>query len=247
MALGGILQRLADELNLRISVVNGDVTADYGSDPSTIRRKLGDLVKKEMQRSSFRKEDVACVLQLMDTDGAFVPSSAIIERPIGSETSKRRGGQKERSFQYTEKNIYAKNREKAEERNMCKSRNMMLLRGMRETCGIRYAAFYMSRNLEHVLADESGNPPPEAKDLIAEEFNDMFVEDLSMFKKFINDPAIAKFNTATGDFWQRYNQSWEYIEQKDSLRSLERASNLCLLVEILERAGKGEELRELFS
>ena len=190
---------------------------------------------------------MACVLQLMDTDGAFVPSSAIIERPIGSETSKRRGGQKERSFQYTEKNIYAKNREKAEERNMCKSRNMMLLRGMRETCGIRYAAFYMSRNLEHVLADESGNPPPEAKDLIAEEFNDMFVEDLSMFKKFINDPAIAKFNTGTGDFWQRYNQSWEYIEQKDSLRSLERASNLCLLVEILERAGKGEELRELFS
>ncbi len=72
VALGGILQRLADELNLRISVVNGDVTADYGSDPSTIRRKLGDLVKKEMQRSSFRKEDVACVLQLMDTDGAFV-------------------------------------------------------------------------------------------------------------------------------------------------------------------------------
>ncbi len=26
VALGGILQRLADELNLRISVVNGDVT-----------------------------------------------------------------------------------------------------------------------------------------------------------------------------------------------------------------------------
>ena len=103
VALGGILQRLADELNLRISVVNGDVTADYGSDPSTIRRKLGDLVKKEMQRSSFRKEDVACVLQLMDTDGAFVPSSAIIERPMESKTRKRRGGDQERSFQYTEK------------------------------------------------------------------------------------------------------------------------------------------------
>ena len=136
VALGGILQRLADELNLRISVVNGDVTADYGSDPSTIRKKLGDLVKKEMQRSSFRKEDVACVLQLMDTDGAFVPSSAIIERPMESKTRKRRGGDQERSFQYTEKNIYAKSREKVEERNTCKARNMMLLRGMRETCGI---------------------------------------------------------------------------------------------------------------
>ena len=242
VALGGILQRLADELNLRISVVNGDVTADYGSDPSTIRRKLGDLVKKEMQRSSFRKEDVACVLQLMDTDGAFVPSSAIIERPTENETRKRRGGDQERSFQYTEKNIYAKSREKVEERNTCKARNMMLLRGMRETCGICYAAFYMSRNMEHVIADEGGNLTPEAKDRIAEQFNDMFEEDLPMFKKFINESAIAKFDTKTGDFWQRYNQSWEYMEQKNSLRSLERASNLCLLVEILEKAGKGEEL-----
>lgn len=70
----------------------------------------------------------------------------------------------------------------------------------------------------------------------------MFEEDLTMFKKFINESTIAKFDTKTGDFWQRYNQSWEYMEQKNSLRSLERASNLCLLVEILEKAGKGEEL-----
>ena len=159
-----------------------------------------------------------------------------------SKTRKRRGGDQERSFQYTEKNIYAKSREKVEERNTYKARNMMLLRGMRETCGICYAAFYMSRNLEHVIADEGGNPTPEAKDRIAEQFNDMFEEDLTMFKKFINESTIAKFDTKTGDFWQRYNQSWEYMEQKNSLRSLERASNLCLLVEILEKAGKGEEL-----
>ena len=240
IALGTILQRLAETLNLRVTVVNGDITSDDDSEPSNVRKKLGDLVKLEMQRSSFRKDDVAGVALLMDTDGAFVPNEAIMEIDLGKQVHRRRGSEASSNFRYTEECIFTTNRQKAEVRNERKSRNMMLLRGMKDVRGIPFAAFYMSRNMEHVIAAKAENLTSREKSLIASDFNDSYVGNLSAFKTLINSPDIVKYKQIDGDFRQRYVLSWEYIEQKGSLRSLARASNINLLVELLEHFGNAQ-------
>ena len=116
----------------------------------------------------------------------------------------------------------------------------MLLRGMKDVRGIPFAAFYMSRNMEHVIAAKAENLTSREKSLIASDFNDSYVGNLSAFKTLINSPDIVKYKQIDGDFRQRYVLSWEYIEQKGSLRSLARASNINLLVELLEHFGNAQ-------
>ena len=176
----------------------------------------------------------------MDTDGAFVPNEAIMEVNLGEKVHRRRGSEASSNFRYTEECIFTTNRQKAEVRNERKSRNMMLLRGMKDVRGIPFAAFYMSRNMEHVIAAKAENLTSREKSLIASDFNDSYVGNLSAFKTLINSPDIVKYKQIDGDFRQRYVLSWEYIEQKGSLRSLARASNINLLVELLEHFGNAQ-------
>lgn len=236
IALGSVLERIASVLNLRINVVHGDITSESSSSPVTIKKRVGDLVRAEMKRSAFTQRDVVQVMQLMDTDGAFVPSNAIIERPMASAHPFRRGcGSLD--LIYSETNIMTNDRTGTENNCFRKARNMQILRGMSDICKIPYAAFYVSRNLEHALDANIGNLSDDEKMRIAAKLRELYVDDIIRFKKLISDPDLVKFENTSGNFRERYARSWDYIEKSDSLHSLARASNVVLLVELLETLG----------
>lgn len=119
---------------------------------------------------------------------------------------------------------------------------MKILRGMSETCKIPYAAFYVSRNLEHALDANIGNLSDDEKMCIAAKLRELYVDDIVYFKKLISDPALVKFENTSGNFRERYDRSWDYVEKPDSLHSLARASNVVLLVELLENLSDAEKV-----
>ena len=211
-ALDGVLSRLLNNEKIRFHVVKGDITTSERQGNTSIKTLVNGQVRKFMTSYHLQPKDILQVVHLMDTDGVFVPESAIIE---DREISR---------FEYTSTTITASSKDAVRRRNASKSNNMLQLARMGTTYkNIPYEAYYCSRNLEHVLHDIEGDCSPDEKLKLSDLFDEQYRDYPAAFLTFISSvpPAVPCCD---------YDDSWNYISQPDALHSLERGCNLHILL-----------------
>lgn len=214
-ALKGILASLFCNKLIRFHVVRGDATNFARQGNRSIKTYVNSLVQKFLSAHHFKTTNLLQVIQLMDTDGAFVPNSAIIEKE-GLE-----------NLYYSETAIYAPSKDSVIRRNAVKSKNMLFLAHMKTTYkNIPYQAYYFSRNLEHALHDIIKDCSDEEKRNYSNEFNEKYKDQPHEFLSFISTepPAVP---------CSEYVDSWDFISKAGKLHSLRRGSNLHILLKNL--------------
>lgn len=204
-ALESILSELYEEKNIVFSIVGGDITADYGSKPINVDKKIVSFIKNAMERDKFLKSDIDRVVHLVDTDGAYISDEHIVKK----NTDK---------YIYTENNIETNNVEECIKRNKRKSLILNKL-STKSTIfkNLKYNVYYMSCNLEHVLHNIQ-NADDNVKMELAEKLEDRYYDNPNEFVKFISESDFTVN--------KNYDESWEYI--KSDLNSLHRHSNFHL-------------------
>lgn len=192
---------------VRVNVVHGDITADKNSMPSNIASAVGKLVKDHASKYGLKRGDFLRVIQVVDTDGAYIPDANVVEdnghvgSPVYSETEIRAA---------PKSNIMARNRRKRANLDRLSSAGCVWTT-------IPYSVYYMSCNLDHVLHGVQ-NSSDEDKAKNASVFAKKYYDDLDGFLNFISDPIIA----VAGE----YKDTWAFI--REGLSSLQRHTNLAL-------------------
>lgn len=208
-ALSLSLLNLFEKFNqeIQVEIVFGDVTSDRDASPSNIVRKVADIIKAFLKRYHVKKTDISEVIQITDTDGAFVPEHFIFEDPKCEKT------------EYSLTSIKTKNKESIIERNAKKSQNLRKLRQTNKILSIPYHIVYMSCNLDHVLYNVFNSSDTD-KTNNSFRFNKQYRNDLNGFWYFISKSSFS----VSMDFIN----SWKFIE-KDA-NSLKRYSNIHLVL-----------------
>jgi len=203
-ALGVIFQRFFDKNTVRVKVIHGDITTERSVDTSNILIHIKNIVQQSLIDYKLRKSDILRIIHLVDTDGAFIPDSAIVFddealKPFYSTTS-----------------IKTANPEGLIHRNHQKKMNLIKLHSTRLVWGnIPYSVFYFSSNLEHALYDKL-NLSDEEKETNALRFAEKYIDDIPAFKAFVRNSEFAVIDD--------YMSSWLFIRQ--GLNSLNRHTNI---------------------
>lgn len=208
-ALYLLFNKLYDKNLVHIEITHGDITTKDWAGTENIVGRIGNLVKHYAAANHFKAQDFQEVIHIVDTDGAYIPESAVVEDafckdPVYSLTEIRTA---------RPSMICQRNREKREV--------LSRLIPLKKVWGsIPYRIFYMSSNLDHVLYDKL-NSTDDEKEADAYAFAKHYQDNLPGFLSFICDSDFS----IMGD----YKKSWEFIQQE--LHSLERYSNLGILFE----------------
>lgn len=189
----------------RFIFTGGDITSDWGSTPQNIKEQVGRIVKKATQRYGIKQGDISAIIQLVDTDGCFIPN----EHVIASNTC---------HLSYQLERILTDSVDEIQKRNSHKSRNIKCLYACSKIARCPYKMLYFSREQEHVLHDIA-NPTAAEKTALADQFDKRYRGRLDEFLDFIQNPQIAP----AGD----YLMTWQFI--MEGTNSLHRHSNLHLL------------------
>ena len=193
--------------DLIVEITHGDVTSRAGVNPASIRRKVGKVVHAFLARNHFlTRSDIREVIQLTDTDGAFIPDEAVYQNSTFGK------------IRYSTSAITTPCRRSILERNKRKSSCLKELVKTRTVLGsIPYRIFFMSCNIEHVLHNKL-NCGEREKVKFALEFALRFKDNPAGFKRFMESSDFAVLGG--------YEDSWNYIRQ--GTESLNRHSNLAL-------------------
>lgn len=206
-ALGLIITKLIINNKVEVKILNCDITSDKSTETYNILEILGNYIREFLAREKYEIEDLYKVVQIVDTDGAYVSNEYIKEDANYDK------------FYYTREYIAYKDMEAVIERNKKKagilsklSKNTTVLKS------VPYEIYYFSTNLEHVFHNIQNMPNIE-KRKYAELVSDKYYN--SEFK-FIED--MKRFSVCTGN---TYEDSWEYIKKGNN--SLKRCSNIYFL------------------
>lgn len=164
--------------------------------------KIYEIVKKFIKESKVNKSDIWQIVHIFDTDGTYVPNSAVV---LGNT----------KDFFYSTTQISCKNPERIIKRNEKKRKIMNFLLCQQEIKNIPYIGYYMSSNLDHVLYNEQ-NLPEELKIVFADTFYEELRKKPELFIDFLEEVGESVPNS--------FPVSWGYI--KEGLHSLERHTNL---------------------
>lgn len=187
-----------------VYVVHGDITSRRGITPANVRKEIASMVKSYAARNGLRQSDFEKVIHLMDTDGAFVDSSRVIEA-AGLDRA-----------QYYDSEIRCRKPEDIVTRNAQKAAVMRQLAATSSVWrSIPYEPYYMSCNLDHVLYDKQNLSDDEKEDE-AVLFSRKYHDDVSGFIQFICHSPFSVMGTR--------RETWRFIEVDDN--SLKRHSNL---------------------
>ncbi len=187
---------------------SGDLTADKSVTEKNILQKLNDAVmdfrKNGIPFNNIKVQDIQEVVQIVDMDGAFIPSENIV-----------RG--EDSYFRYTDENIITANVDGARGRNKKKASVLRKLIEVSQVGNIPYSIYFASCNMDHLLFG-SRMLPPRDKDSFSFRFQMMCDAHPDRLEKTVFAPGIA----ANGN----YADSWTYIQQ--NCCSLQRHTNLNL-------------------
>ena len=162
------------------------------------------MVKSYAARNGLRQSDFEKVIHLMDTDGAFVDSSRVIEA-AGLDRA-----------QYYDSEIRCRKPEDIVTRNAQKAAVMRQLAATSSVWrSVPYEPYYMSCNLDHVLYGKR-NLSDDEKENEAICFSRKYHDDVSGFIQFICHSPFSVMGTR--------RETWRFIEADDN--SLKRHSNL---------------------
>ena len=167
--------------------------------------EIESIVRFECERYGLSQSDILRVIHIADTDGLFIPDTAV------------RMDYRARHADYRENAIYTCNPESIKERNKRRRGNVMILiQSQRLSGGIPYSIFYLSRNIEHALYGIDRHVNDSRKTDLAYDFADRFGSDWKSFMNYIETEGITIGNT--------YEDSWKLIQ--NNTESLKRHTNL---------------------
>ena len=208
-ALGTVLDTILSNEKIHFAITEGDITTKDDVNASNVIRRINEIVKFTQERYHFKASDLLEIVHLIDTDGAFIPDTAVINNAEAMH------------IQYTLQNIQTDDIEKIVERNQKKLGLVKLLRSKTEINKKPYKMFYFSRNQEHVLHNEARELTTSEKNTLADQFDDLYGDAPEAFLEFIKSKDFA----VPGD----YAETWTFIE--NGTHSLERWSNFHLYFE----------------
>lgn len=209
-ALGLPFQGVFSSDAVIFDVVHGDLTLQESQKP--MRDRVRDTVLSHLERrAGYRWDDIRMIVEVCDTDGAFVPDDSVVPSQDGR-------------LSYGTEVIATGNVVGIRGRNATKAS------AMRQLCAAGHLTYkrhkvplyacFLSRNLEHALHNEAGECSNERKKELAHQFQRRFGRDAEGFKAFLRSEEIV----APGDL----KGSWEWIQK--GTNSLKRASNLHLIL-----------------
>lgn len=202
-SLSTVLSRIFSSATVRFQVVHGDVlTRDFVA-PDKIVAAVNEQVKL-FRGSVYKPGDFCKIVHLADTDGAFIPESAVVKEALEG---------KQYPF-YTDTQILSPEPENILDRNVRKSRNIARLSSIGKIGGIPYSFYYFSCNLDHVLHGRNNLNEAE-KIMCSRAFDLRYADAPDAFIRFMKDESFAVRGT--------YQETWAFIKQ--GTRSLERHSN----------------------
>ncbi len=190
---------------VRVKITYGDITSkDFvGAD---ILKCIPKYINSFLAENKYRKSDIKEIVHIIDTDGTFVSDKLV-----------KKGEEK---LCYQKDCIITSNPDGIRKRNQSKARALDKLWHALTVCGdIPYRAYFLSRNLEHVLHNREDDVSDKEKKMLSNKFDKKYGVKLKDFINFISDKTFA----VQGN----YKQTWEFI--KKDTNSLHRHSNLHLL------------------
>ncbi len=204
--LSPILKKIFQSEEVRFHVVHGDLTSEFSTTTNNAITVVNDHVKVEMKRYGYKRNDILRIIHLVDTDGAFIPDDGVTFDKVNQ-------------LQYGMETITTNAPDNIKRRNRRKSQVMRRLWSTGKIGGTPYSIYYFSRNLEHVLYNESGNLTDDQKETLADDFADTYAANTDSFIALLSDSSFTVRDT--------YGKTWEFIAQGN--HSLHRHCNLHLL------------------
>lgn len=204
-SLSTVLSRIFSSSSVKFQVIHGDILTRGFTSPEKIVTAVWDQVKAFMG-VIYRKSDICQIVHLTDTDGVFIPDSAVVE-----DYALDAGAYPH----YTETQIQTPDPAALLDRNRRKRNNINRLSIRTEISGIPYSMYYFSSNLDHVLHGKM-NLSEWEKIRYAEEFDLKYGDDPDGFTLFMKESSFSKCDD--------YRSSWTFI--KTELHSLKRYTNL---------------------
>ena len=188
---------------IEFTFTSSDISSDPDINISNVENRIYEKVHEVMQDKKLKRQDIIQIVQIFDTDGAYIPDSAIIN---GSTYA----------FQYSTTNISCTYSQRAIERNERKREIINHLLNQTMIKSYPYEMYFMSCNLDHALYNEI-NLDKELKQEYADEFYERFIGKEYMFPAFLESDVV-------NDVPDNMSASWRYI--REGLHSLERHTNL---------------------
>lgn len=196
---------------------------NYWVHPNNIEDAIYTLFLDDFfDREKILPKDITEIIQIVDTDGAYISDECIVEDS---------SLQEEESPFYKDDEIACLDVEKIKLRNQQKSENLTYL----SKCStikvkqktVPYSVYYFSSNLDHFL-HHSANLDYRMKRNLADTFARNYIGDVEGFvKEIAGDPDAVKNMS--------YEESWDFIKKGNN--SLHRDTNLnVLLTKLFEEA-----------
>lgn len=210
------IELITARIEINGDFVGGDITSKTGVNTSNIEYMIRKLILYPcMAMHRIDEKDVIGVIQIVDTDGAYLDDNRIIEQEGISKTI------------YNDDAILTDKFDKIADRNERKRDNLDYLNSLTDikvkNRWVPYDVYYHSCNFDHCTSGER-NLDYRLKTEYARDFSGRcyLLED---FIKFYNQEMLA---IASND----YDESWEYI--REGLHSIERSSNLNVLLNMIK-------------
>lgn len=212
-ALGLVFSRLVRGVEMKFDVIHGDMTSDESIGVKHIECAIAGKVDQYLRKHPFiKRNDILKVVQIVDTDGAFVPNSQVMKSDSGL-------------TEYTDTCIKAKNKDRMIRRNIRK-RSIIhhLIQLEKLSMGFSYEVYYFSRNLEHVLHNIIADLRDEEKENFAFKVADYYSENPQKFLQFISGSEVC----VPGG----YKDTWKFIMSGGN--SLKRYCNIAVFFETIK-------------
>ncbi len=187
-----------------------DITANakVKSAQGELTKYVQDFRMKSGPWRGIRVDEIQEIVQIVDLDGAFIPSEHIFrgENPW---------------FEYSDEGIFTKNVDGARGRNKKKQESLnKLVFDVKKIDNIPYSIYFVSCNMDHVLFDQRSLTPRQK-----EEMANQFWLQCEKYPNIL-DETVFKDGVATE---KSYEESWKEIQQDN--KSIERHTNVNLFLE----------------
>lgn len=213
-ALALVCSRLVKAYDIEFDVLHTDITADEDMTVKYIEKRVKTEVEIYLKKNPFiKRTDILKVVQIIDTDGAFVPCEQIKQSKMGK-------------TEYFETHIEAKNQNRLIRRNLSKRNIVFQLSRMEVVGGFSYEIYYFSRNLEHVLHNLPQELTDDEKETLAFKIADYYSQCPEEFLYLLRNAPFHVKGT--------YEETWKFIMEDGN--SLRRYCNMSVFFDTLDIA-----------
>ena len=196
--LSGLLPKIFGDYVFRFKIIHGDLLTQSSISRNEILVHVNKQLSYAMSEYKYRPEDIKEVVHLVDLDAVYIDPANIIERASISRVY------------YTNDKMYVKDYGQIIKRNQQKTSNLSRLIEAsylkRGSVKIPYSLYYMSINLDHVIADNPNLNNNYDKARVSYEFVEKYRRHEGDFIAFTKD-NLLKGQDDYVTSWRRITQS----------------------------------------